>query len=107
VLDICCQATEGFSQPVNQWSDLRPARMRHQQTCNGKCGFFEFLDLPTQLLAVFVQLLQGFVVVDVVTVRGYSKLHVLVALVSQLLIIIFKYLAGLLLPVEEVLHVDF
>jgi hypothetical protein len=32
---------------------------------------------------------------------------VLIALVSQLLIIIFKYLAGLLLPVEGILHVDF
>jgi hypothetical protein len=31
---------------------------------------------------------------------------VLIALVSQLLIIVFKYLAGLLLPVEEVLHVN-
>jgi hypothetical protein len=30
---------------------------------------------------------------------------VLVALVSKLLIIILQYLAGLLLPVEEVLHV--
>jgi hypothetical protein len=60
-----------------------------------------------QLLAVFVQLLQRFVAVDEVTVRGNSELHVLIALVSQLLIIIFKYLAGLLLLVEEVLHVDF
>jgi hypothetical protein len=32
---------------------------------------------------------------------------VLIALVSQLLIIILKYLSGLLLPVEEVLHVEF
>jgi hypothetical protein len=32
---------------------------------------------------------------------------VLIALVSQLLIVIFKYLTNLLLPVEEVLHVDF
>jgi hypothetical protein len=32
---------------------------------------------------------------------------VLIALISQLLIIIFKYLSGLLLPVEEILHVDF
>jgi hypothetical protein len=33
------------------------------------------------------------------------ELHVLVALVSKLLIIILQYLGGLLLPVEEVLHV--
>jgi hypothetical protein len=32
---------------------------------------------------------------------------VLIALMSQLLTIILKYLAGLLLPVEEILHVDF
>jgi hypothetical protein len=32
---------------------------------------------------------------------------VLIALVCQLLIVIFKYLTGLLLLVEEVLHVDF
>jgi hypothetical protein len=32
---------------------------------------------------------------------------VLIALISQLLIVIFKYFTGLLLPVEEVLHVDF
>jgi hypothetical protein len=66
----------------------------------------KFFKPGPQLLAVFVQLLQGFVAVDEVTVRGNSVLHVLISLVSQLLIIIFKYLAGLL-PVEEVLHVDF
>jgi hypothetical protein len=32
---------------------------------------------------------------------------VLIALISQLLVVILKYLTGLLLPVEEVLHVDF
>jgi hypothetical protein len=80
--------------------------MRHQQPRNGKCGFFKFFQLGPQLLAVFVQLLQGFVAVDEVTIRGNSKLHVLIALVSQLLIVIFKYLIGLLLLVEEVLHVD-
>jgi hypothetical protein len=81
--------------------------MRHQQPCNGKFGFFKFFELSPQLLAIFVQLLQGFVAVDKITIRGNPKLHVLNALVSQLLIIIFKYLAGLLLPVEEILHVEF
>jgi hypothetical protein len=71
------------------------------------CGFLEFLLLCPQLLTVLDQLLQRFVAVDEVTIRGNSKLHVLIALVSQLLIVIFKYLMGLLLPVEEVLHVDF
>jgi hypothetical protein len=50
--------------------------------------------------------MQGFVAVDEVTVRGNSELYVLIALVSQLLIIIFKYLSSLLLPVEEILRVD-
>jgi hypothetical protein len=107
MLDVCRQTTGSLSQPVNQWSNLRPARLRHQQPCNGKCGFFKFFELSPQLLAIFVQLLQRFVAVDNIMVRGNSKLHVLIALVSQLLIIIFKYLAGLLLPAEEVLHVDF
>jgi hypothetical protein len=70
------------------------------------CGIFKFFELGPQLLAVFVQLLQGFVAVDDVTNRGNSELHVLIVLVRQLLIIIFKYLTGLLLLVEEVLHVD-
>jgi hypothetical protein len=30
-----------------------------------------------------------------------------IALMGQLLIIVLKYLAGILLPVEEILHVDF
>jgi hypothetical protein len=81
--------------------------MRHQQPCNGKCGFFKFFELPPQLLAIFIQLLQRFVAVDKITIRGNPKLHVLIALMSQLLIIILKYLAGLFLPVEEILHVDF
>jgi hypothetical protein len=81
--------------------------MRHQQPRDGKCGFLEFLQLGSQLLAVLVKLQQRFVVVDEVTIRGNSKLHVLITLVSQLLIVIFKYLTGLLLSVEEVLHVDF
>jgi hypothetical protein len=61
----------------------------------------QVLSAGPQLLAVFVQLLQGFVAVDEVTVRGNLELHVLIALVSQLLIIIFKYLTGLLLPVKR------
>jgi hypothetical protein len=61
--------------------------------------------LSPQLLAVLIQLLQGFVVVDEVTIRRNTELHVLVALVSKLLKIILQYLVGLLLPVEEILHV--
>jgi hypothetical protein len=61
--------------------------------------------LSPQLLAVLVQLLQGFVAVDEVTIRRNTELHVLVALVSKHLIIIFQYLTGLLLSVEEVLQI--
>jgi hypothetical protein len=73
--------------------------MRHQKPRNGKCGFFKFFELSPLLLAIFVQLLQRFVAVDKITIRGNPKLHVFIALVSQLLIIIFKYLAGLFLLV--------
>jgi hypothetical protein len=79
--------------------------MRYQQPCNGKCGFFKFFELSPQLLAIFIQLLQRFVPVVKITIRGNPKLHVLIALMRQLLIIILKYLAGLLLLVEEVLRV--
>jgi hypothetical protein len=79
--------------------------MRHQQPCNGKCGFFKFLELSPQLLAIFVQLLQRFIAVDKITIRGNPKLHVHITLMGQLLIFVLKYLAGILLSVEEVLHV--
>jgi hypothetical protein len=68
---------------------------------------FKFLELSPQLLTIFAKLMQRFVAVDKITIRGNPKLHVLIALISQLLIIILKYLAGLLLSVEEILHVDF
>jgi hypothetical protein len=53
---------------------------------------------------VFVQLLQRFVAVDEVTIGSNAKFHVLVALEGKFLIVKLEYLAGLLLPVEEVLH---
>jgi hypothetical protein len=40
-----------------------------------------------------------------VTVRGFSELHVLDALIRQLLIFILKYLSGILLSVNDVLQV--
>jgi hypothetical protein len=79
--------------------------MRHQQPCNGKCGFFKFFELSPQLLAIFIQLLQRFIAVDKITIRGNPKLHVHITLMGQLLIFVLKYLAGILLSVEEVLHV--
>jgi hypothetical protein len=77
----------------------------HQQPRDGKCGFLKFLELAPQLLVVFVELLQRFIAVDKVTVRGNPKLHVRTTLMVQLLIIILKYLAGILLSVEEILHI--
>jgi hypothetical protein len=79
----------------------------HQQPRNRERGFFEFLEMPPQLLAVFIQLLQRFITVDMVTIRGDPKLHAHITLMGQLLIIILKYLAGILLSVEEILHIDF
>jgi hypothetical protein len=38
--------------------------MRHQQSCNGKCGFFKFLELSPQLLTIFATLLRRFIAVD-------------------------------------------
>jgi hypothetical protein len=78
----------------------------HQQPRDGERGFFEFLELPPQLHAVFVELLQRFIAVHKVTIRGDLKLHVHITLMGQLLIIVLKYLAGILLSVEENLHID-
>jgi hypothetical protein len=79
--------------------------VRHQQPRDGERGFLELLELSPQPLAVLVQLLQGFVAVDEVTIGCNTELHVLVALVSKLLIIVLQYLAGLLFSVEEVLQI--
>jgi hypothetical protein len=79
--------------------------VRHQQSCNRERGFFKLLELTPQLLTVFVELLQRFIAVDKVTVRGFSKLHVLDELIRQLLIFIFKYLSGILLSVDDVLQI--
>jgi hypothetical protein len=70
-----------------------------------KRGFFKLLQVGLQCLVVLVQLLQRFVAVDEVTIGSNAKLHVLVALERKFLIVKLEYLAGLLLPVEEVLHV--
>jgi hypothetical protein len=105
MLHIRRQPAGGFLEAIHEQRDLGAARMRHQEPCNRKCGFFKFLQLGPQRLAVFVQLLQRFVAVDEITIRSNSKLHVLVALEGKFLIVKLEYLAGLLLPVEEVLHI--
>jgi hypothetical protein len=56
--------------------------MRHQHPFNGKCGFFKFLELSPQLLAVFAKLLQRFIAVDKITIRGNPKLHVRITLMG-------------------------
>jgi hypothetical protein len=62
--------------------------------------------LASQLLAVFVQLLQRFITVHEVTIRGFTKLHVINTLMGQLLIFIFKYLRGILLSVHDILQIS-
>jgi hypothetical protein len=79
--------------------------VRHQQSCNGERGFFKLLELAPQPLAIFIELMQGFIAVHKVTIRGFAKLHVLNALMRQLLIFIFKYLSGILLSVDNVLQI--
>jgi hypothetical protein len=69
----------------------------HQQPHNGERGFFEFLELPPQPLAIFIPLLERFIAVDKVTIRGDPKIHVHITLMGQLLIIVLKYFAGILL----------
>jgi hypothetical protein len=81
--------------------------VRYQQPSDGQRGFFKLLELTPQLLAVFTKLLQRFIVVDKVTIRGDPKLHMHITLMGQLLIIVLNYLAGILLSVEEILHIDF
>jgi hypothetical protein len=80
--------------------------VRYQQPSDGQRGFFKLLELTSQLLAVFTKLLQKVIAVDKVTVRGDLKLHVRTTLMGQLLIIILKYLAGIFLSVEEILHIS-
>jgi hypothetical protein len=100
MLDKSRQTAGSFSRLVNQWINLRPVWIRHQQPCNGKCDFFKFFELSPQLFAIFAKLLQRFIAVDKITIQGNPKLHMHIALMGQLLIIILKYLAGILLPVE-------
>jgi hypothetical protein len=105
MLHISRQPAGGFPEAIQERRDLRAARMRHQESCNRKSGFFKFLQLGLQRLAIFVQLLQRFVAVDEITIRSNPKLHVLVTLEGKFLIVKLEYLAGILVPVEEVLHI--
>jgi hypothetical protein len=100
MLHISRQTPGGFLQPINQWSYLRLAEVRHQRPCNGERDFFKLHELSLQPIAIFVELLQRFIAVHKVTIRGFTKLHVLDALMRQLLIFIFKYLSGILLSVD-------
>jgi hypothetical protein len=68
VLDVRHQTPGGFLQPIHQWHKLRLTWVRHQQPCNRERGFLKLLQLVMQLLAVFVELLQGFITIDKVTI---------------------------------------
>jgi hypothetical protein len=59
----------------------------------------------TQPLAILIKLLQRFIVAHKITVRGFMKLHVLDALMRQLLIFIFKYLLGIFFSVDDILQI--
>jgi hypothetical protein len=62
--------------------------------------------LAPQPLATFIELLQRFIAVHKVTIRGFSNLHAFDALMGQLLIFIFKYLSGILFSVDDVLQIS-
>jgi hypothetical protein len=79
--------------------------MRHQQSCNEERGFFKLLELASQPLTIFIEILQRFIAVHKVKIRGFAKLHALDALMRQLLIFIFKYLSGILLYAENGLQI--
>jgi hypothetical protein len=100
MLHISCQTPGGFFQSIHQQIYLGQAWVRRQQSCNRKRDFFKLLELASQPLAIFIELLQRFIAVHKVTIQGFMKLHVLDALMRQLLIFIFKYLSGILLSVN-------
>jgi hypothetical protein len=58
-----------------------------------------------QPLAVFIKLLQRFIAIDKITVRGFTKLHVHDTLMGQLFIFVLKYLRGMFLSVDDVLQI--
>jgi hypothetical protein len=51
--------------------------------------------LSAQPLVVFIKLLQRFLAIDKITVRGFTKLYVHDAFMRQLLIFVLKYLEGI------------
>jgi hypothetical protein len=105
MLHISRQPAGGFPEAIHERSDLGAARMRHQEPCDRQRGFFKILQLGPQRLTIFIQLLQRFVAVDEIAVRSNPKLHVLLAHEGKFFIVELEYLAGLLLSVEEVLHI--
>jgi hypothetical protein len=63
---------------------------------------FKLLELAPQPLAIFIEL---FIAFHKVMIRGFTKLHVLDALMRQLHIFIFKYISGILFSVDNVLQI--
>jgi hypothetical protein len=76
MLHLCSQTTGSFLQPTHQRSYLGPARVRYQQPRNWKRSFFKLLELVARPLAIFIKLLQRFIAIDKITIRGFTKLHV-------------------------------
>jgi hypothetical protein len=68
MLHIRRQVSRGFFQLIDQGSNFWSARVRYQQSSDGQRGFLEFLELISQLHAIFAKLLQKFIVVDKVTI---------------------------------------
>jgi hypothetical protein len=75
--------------------------------CNRERDFFKLFQLTAQPLTVFIQLLQRFITIHEITIRGFAKLYVINALMGQLLIFILKYITGILLLVRDILQISF
>jgi hypothetical protein len=77
----------------------------HQQPSNWESSFFKHLYSTLQPLAVSIEFLQGLITVYKITISGFMKLHVMNTLMSQLFVLILKYLSGIYLPVHDFLQV--
>jgi hypothetical protein len=77
--------------------------MWHHQSCNREHDFLKLFQLAAQPLTVFVELLQRFIIIHETTIRGFAKLQVIYTLMGQLLILILKYLTGVLLSLHDIL----
>jgi hypothetical protein len=98
-------SARGLLQLVYQWVYLGSTRIWHWQPLDGQRSFFEFFQLASKLLAVFIELLQRFITIDKVMIRGFMELHVRDTLMVQLGVLMLKYLSFVKLTVHDVLEV--